>query len=177
MSTWCCRTGNIKLFFKNYILYFSKYRHPRKGMFWLFCLIIRLYIYIVEKVAPLPHLNFILFCSLMCFLQIKTFMNIFCMVNDIPMGKCAHFPIHFYINWPNQDVQSSIFWKLSVEKSSPTTLCFYDWFFLTLVISCRITQINRHGYKLICLEWASLRLNSVFEKLFAVFSLSSFSVS
>ncbi len=61
----------LPLFFKNYILYFSKYTHPKKGIFLLFCLIIHLYIPIVEKVALLPHLYFILFCSL-CFLQIKT---------------------------------------------------------------------------------------------------------
>ncbi len=48
-------------------------------------LIICLYIHVVEKVAPQPHLYFILFYH----------MNIFCMGNDIPKGKCAHFPIHF----------------------------------------------------------------------------------
>ncbi len=84
-------------------------------------------------------------------------MNIFCMGNDIPKRKCAHFHIHLYINWLNQDLQSSIFWKLSVEKSSNSTQCYYDWFFLTLVLSCKITQKNRYGYKLICLEWPSLK--------------------
>ncbi len=92
-------------------------------------------------------------------------MNIFCMRNDIPMGRCAHFPLHSYINWPNQDLQYSIFWKLSVEKSSPATLCFYGLFFLTLVLSSRITQKNRHGYKLICLEWASLRMDWLMDHL------------
>ncbi len=50
------RTGNVKLFFQKDILYFSKYRYPKKGIFWLFCLIIRPYIHIMENVAPLPHL-------------------------------------------------------------------------------------------------------------------------
>ncbi len=44
----------------------------KKGNVWLFCLIIRLYIPIVEKVVLLPYLYFVLFCSLMYFLQIKT---------------------------------------------------------------------------------------------------------
>ncbi len=58
---------------QNNILYFSKYEHPKISIFWLFCLFIDLYRHVVKRVALLPHLYFILFYPLICFLQqIKT---------------------------------------------------------------------------------------------------------
>ncbi len=47
-------------------------------VYWSWIKYIHTIIHIVEKVAPLPHLHFILFCSLICFLQIRHGYKLIC---------------------------------------------------------------------------------------------------
>ncbi len=143
MSTWYCKTGNVKLFFKIYILYFSKYRHPKKCIFWLFYLIIHLYIYTVDKIASPPHRYSILFCSLMCFRQSKTktdFNEHFLYGKWHSKGKMCTFSYTFLYKLAEPRSAILNILKALCRKSSLVTLSFYDRFFLTLVLSYRITQ-------------------------------------
>ncbi len=72
ISTWYCRTENVKLFLTNHVLYFHKNGHHKIAIYWRFCLFISLYRHVVYKVGPAtPPLFYLIFFQNIVSIKLK----------------------------------------------------------------------------------------------------------